>query len=118
MELRAQYEAAEAREADRRQSGVEGGATTEEEPEEEAGAEDGAKVKKKKKVAAEPKPKRTRTPKQIRQRVVWVVFDNSHKAVQQFDYSHKQEAVDMAERLKTEKKSTYFVQPVKEEIKD
>jgi len=118
MELRDQYEAAEARDKER-QEGDEGEET--EEVEAEAGEDEGetaAPVKKKKKVAAvkEPKPKRTRTAKVVRQKVVWVVFDNSNKKIQTFPYNQRQSADELVARLMTEKKSTYFVQPVKENM--
>ena len=76
-------------------------------------------VKKKKKAAVkEPKPKRTRAPKHVRQKVVWVVFDNSNKRIAAYDYPKKQEADDHAARLKEEKKMTFYVQPVKEPIEE
>src|SRR4051794_19005037 len=108
MELREQYDAAEAREKDRGDS--EEGES--EEVAEEADGE-GAAVKKKKKNApsTEPKPKGSRAAKIDRQRVVWIVFDNSHKPIQTFAYPRRQEADDLAARLATEKKTTYFVQP-------
>jgi hypothetical protein len=116
LELREQYDAAEAREKDRDES-----EENESEVEEaaEAEAEEGAAVKKKKKKApTEPKPKRSRAAKIVRQRVVWIVFDNAHKPIQTFEYPRRQEAVDLAARLATDKKATYFVQPVKEDLKD
>jgi hypothetical protein len=120
MELRDQYEAAEAREKERQEG-------DEEEDTEEAGAEasedegeaEAAPVKKKKKVVVkEPKPKRTRTAKVVRQKVVWVVFDNSNKKIQTFPYNQRKDADELVARLTTEKKSTYFVQPVKENMED
>jgi len=120
MELRAQYEAAEAREAERKAHSDEEGGSAEEEAEEGGDEEAATAVKKpkKKKAPTEPKPKRSRAAKVVRQRVVWVVYDNSHKPVQTYEYSRKPEAVAHAERLTAEKKSTHFVQPVREDIKD
>jgi hypothetical protein len=126
MELREQYEAAEAREREERQrkAGDEAEAEEEEEETDEADLEEGdeaeeeeeAPVKKKKKAPAkEPRP-RKKTTKQVRRRVVWVVYDNSNKKVAQYDYTKRQEADDHAARLQAEKKQTYFVQPFKEEI--
>jgi hypothetical protein len=123
MELREQYEAAEARE---REGRVAKGDDEEEVEEEEAdegeadeaeeGDEEAAPPKKKKKAPAkEPKP-RKKVVKQVRRRVVWVVYDNSNKKIAQYDYTRKQEADDHAARLQTDKKQTYFVQPFKEEI--
>ncbi len=51
-------------------------------------------------------------------RVVWGVFNNSHQMVAQYDYPQKAEAEAEAERRMTEKKSTHFVQPVKEPIEE
>jgi hypothetical protein len=76
-------------------------------------------VKKKKKAAAkEPKPKRTRAPKHVRQKVVWVVYDNSNKRIATYDYPKKQEAEEHAARLKEDKKMTFYVQPLKENIEE
>lgn len=117
LELREQYDAAEAREREDRdeRSDDEG----EEEPEaSEEGAEEEAAapaVKKRKKAVKESKP-RKKAAKQVRRRVVWVVLDNSNKKIAQYDYSKKQDADEHAARLATEKKQTYFVQPHKEEI--
>jgi hypothetical protein len=116
MELRAEYDAAEARERADKDSG-------DEDEVEEGGAEEGegeaektaVKAKKKKAPAKEPRP-RKKVQKATRKRVVWVVFDNSNKKIQTFEYTRKQEAEDLATRLTTEKKSTYFVQPVKEDM--
>ena len=125
-DLRADYEAAEARrkqDEDEVEGDEEEADDDEDEVEaldEEAEAEEEAPVKKKRKVAApkEPKPKRTRTPKQVRQRVVWVVFDNSSRPVQTFDYNKEKDARELAARLQSEKKSTYFVQPKKEPMEE
>jgi hypothetical protein len=118
MELREQYDAAEARErADRKTGGDEDedlGDLAEDAGDEEAKAP----AKKKKKAPAAGTKTRTKVPKVVRKRVVWVVYDNSNKFVAQFPYTDRAKADEMAERLKTEKKQTYFVQPVKEEIKE
>ena len=137
-DLRADFEAAEARRKGDDEEDVEEGEDAEdedededEEDEEEAaeGDEEGggdeddeeAPPKKKKKPAKpvkEPKPKRVRTPKHIRQKVVWVVFDNSSKRIAAYDYPKKKEAEEHAARLKAEKNQTYFVQPVKENMEE
>ena len=138
-DLRADFEAAEARRKDDDEDVEEEEGEDEDEDEEEeadegeeAEAEPAAEsegdedeeevkpVKKKKKPAKvkEPKPKRVRTPKHVRQRVVWVVFDNSSKRIAAYDYPKKKEAEDHAARLKAEKNQTYFVQPVKEPIEE
>ncbi|MFO0926430.1 MAG: hypothetical protein U0736_05245 [Gemmataceae bacterium] len=122
MELREQYEAAEARERDARVTGEEEdedlGDISEGGDDEAAEGEEKAPVKKaakKKKPATEAKP-RKKAVKVVRKRIVWVVFDNSSKKVAQFDYPKKAEAEALVEKLKAEKKQTYFVQPIKEEI--
>lgn len=109
MELRDQYEAAEARErAEGEPAPVEAGAD---------GAEATVKPAKKRKAAATKEPRsRKKTAKVVRQRIVWVVLDNSAKKVMTFEYTRRQEAYDYAERMQAEKKTTYFVQPLKEPI--
>jgi hypothetical protein len=140
-DLRADFEAAEARRKDDDEDVEDEEAEDEEEDEDEEEAEgeeaegdaegvavgegdeddeEVKPVKKKKKPAKvkEPKPKRVRTPKHIRQKVVWVVFDNSSKRIAAYDYPKKKEAEEHAARLKAEKNQTYFVQPVKEPIEE
>ena len=127
-ELRADYDAAERRQTD---------AGTEEETDEDEGEEgeedeasdevgdeedeDGAPKKKAKKKKAAPKvvkPKRTRIPKVTRMKVVWGVFSNSNQRVAVYEYPKRKEAEEHALRLTTDKKSTHFVQPVKEPIEE
>jgi hypothetical protein len=119
MELREQYDAAEARERDERKTRADDDEEGEEQDEEAGAAEEGeeeaAPVKKKKKPAKESKP-RKKAVKLVRRRVVWIVYDNSYKKVAQYDYTKKSEADEHAARLQTEKKQTYFVQQFKEEI--
>lgn len=96
----------------------------EDEDEEEGGGdeeddEEGApkKKKKKKKVVAAPKPKakpRSRAAKVTRMRVVWGVFSNSNQCVATYEYPKKEQAVEHAAKLTADKRSTHFVQPVKE----
>ena len=129
-DLRADYDAAERRKSDdeepeeeedgdedeeEAEADTEGG--EEDEEGEEAEEEAPAKAKKKK-PAKEPKPKRVRTPKVVRQKVVWVVFNNSNQRVAAYDYPKKKEAEEHAARLMAEKKITFFVQPVKEQMED
>jgi hypothetical protein len=133
LELRAQAEAAE-----RRQQ--EGETDVEEEEEDEdaeesdegeaAGDEEEAagdeeveeEAPKKKKPAKTTKTKpRTRTPKVVRLKAVWKVFDNSNKPVASFDYPKRKEAEDYAIKLASEKKggsATFFVQLVKEQMEE
>jgi cobalamin biosynthesis protein CobT len=89
----------------------------EEEAEEEAPRKKKAKAKAKVKPAA-PKPKRTREKKVVRMKVVWAVFNNSNQRVAAFEYPKKGEADALASKLTTDKKSTHFVQPVKEPIEE
>jgi hypothetical protein len=132
-DLRADYEAAEARrKQDEEVEGDEEETDDEDDDEAEAEAdetdgegeedeEEAPAVKKKKKPAAkEPKPKRTRTPKQVRMKVVWGVFNNSNQRVATFDYPKKQEALEHAAKLQAAKNppQPFFVQPVKEAMED
>jgi hypothetical protein len=103
-----------------------------EEEEEEAAAEEsdegedeeGGKKKKKapKKKAApkakKPATKRVRTPKEVRQKAVWVVFDNSSKRVDTFAYNEKAEAEALLAKKIQEKegKATFYMNLVKEPI--
>lgn len=84
--------------------------------------EDGVPKKKKKKkakVVAKPKAKpRTRTPKIVRMRVVWGVFNNSNQMVATYDYPKKADAEAHAAKLMADKRSTHFIQPVKEAIEE
>jgi hypothetical protein len=50
--------------------------------------------------------------------VTWGVFNNSHQMVAQYDYPKKADADAHAARLMADKKSTHFVQPVKEPIEE
>jgi hypothetical protein len=89
-----------------------------EEGEAEEGDEEEAPKKKKPKPKAKPKPKRTRVAKVTRMRVLWGVFNNSHQMVASFEYAKKDEADAHAAKLIADKKSTHFVQPVKEPIEE
>lgn len=128
-DLRADFEAAERRKQE--------DDTEEEEDEEEDGdesdddaesAEEGADdeedeeaPKKKKKVVDKvAKPKRTRTAKQVRMKVIWGVFNNSNQCVARFDYPKKKEAEEHAAKLSAAKTppQSFFIQPVREPIED
>jgi hypothetical protein len=91
--------------------------------EDEGEGEDEEEKPKPKKKKAPPKPKaprpsRARTPKIVRMRVVWGVFNNSHQVVQEFDYPNKSDAEELAAKLTADKKSghPFFLQPVKKPI--
>src|SRR5262249_42284904 len=125
-DLRADFEAAERRKTDDEDED-EDEETAEAEDAEAGDADDGdgeaeAPPKKKKKAPAvkEPKPRRSRAAKVVRQKVVWGVFNNSNQRVATFDYPKKQDAEEHAAKLKAESKTnqTYFVQPVKEPIEE
>ncbi|MFQ3591981.1 MAG: hypothetical protein SNJ82_02195 [Gemmataceae bacterium] len=117
LELREQYEAAEKREQAEKLEAELGEAVADD------GSDDSGEIKTKKKKAAkkaigEAKPRKSKAKAVTRKRIVWVVYDNSHKEVARFPYLQRKEAEEKAEQLKTDKKQTYFVQPFKEEIKE
>ena len=62
--------------------------------------------------------KRTRVAKVVRMRVTWGVFNNSHQMVAQYDYPKIEDAKAHAAKLMADKKTTHFVQPVKEPIEE
>ncbi|HEY1860984.1 MAG TPA: hypothetical protein VGG61_11545 [Gemmataceae bacterium] len=136
-EKRAEVEAFERRKDEDETEKEEGEDEDEEEDAEEeeeaeageaAGAEDGAegdeeeapkKKKKEPKPKAKPKAKakpRTRTPKIVRMKVVWGVFNNSNQRVATYEYPQRKAADEHAAKLMTDKRTTHFVQPVKEPI--
>jgi hypothetical protein len=132
-ELRADYDAAERRKGDEEEGEEVEGEEGEEDEEEATGEEEGDEEEgegdeeeappKKKKPVKEPKPKpkakpRTRTPKVTRMKVVWGVFNNSNQRVAVFDYPKRKEADEKAAQLTADKKSTHFVQPVKEPMEE
>src|SRR5436305_863105 len=94
---------------------AEGEGEGESESEDEGGDDEEAEVKpKKKKAPAKPKAKpkakapakpRTRTAKVTRMRVVWVIYNNSHQQVEEFDYPKKKEAEEALTRLQSERKT-------------
>jgi hypothetical protein len=122
-DLRADYDAAERRKDDEEESdeGVEDEeeqdrAETDEDGSEEA--EEGPKPKKKKVEKAAKPRSRARASKMVRMRVVWGVFSNSNQCVATYEYPRRKEADEHAARLANEKRSTFFVQPVKEPIEE
>ena len=136
-DLRADFEAAERRKNDDEEEVAEEGeeeGDDEDEEEEEAGEEaaededelgdeDAPAPKKRKAAAKEPKVKakakpRSRAAKVVRMKVVWGVFNNSNQRVAVYEYPKRKEADDHAARLTADKKSTHFVQPVKEAIEE
>jgi cobalamin biosynthesis protein CobT len=130
-DLRADYEAAERRkqedEEDELEDEEEGESDeledeieAEEEGEEEEEEEEEAPKKKKKAAPKEAKPKRSRTAKHVRMKVVWGVFNNSNQCVAKFDYPKRKEAEEHAAKLAAAKTppQPFFVQPIKEPIED
>jgi hypothetical protein len=126
MDKRREAEAAEAREKDDESE-------VEEEAEEEAEAdadegddEEGGKKKKPAKKKAPKKPatakkpttKRSRAAKEVRRKAVWVVFDNSNKPVGTFPFNQKEEAEAALAKKIEEKKGTFFLNLIKEEMKE
>ena len=125
-DLRADYDAAERRKQEDEDE-VEGDEEETDESDEEIEAEgegdeeeEEAPKKKKKPAAKEAKPKRTRTPKHVRMKVVWGVFNNSNQCVAKFEYPKRKEADDHAAKLAAAKNppQPFFVQPVKEPIEE
>lgn len=109
---------------DEEEEGEEGEEGDEDEDEDEEGEldEDEEAPKKKKKPAKVAKPKaakpRSRAAKAVRMRVVWGVFNNSNNMVTTYEYPKKAEAEAHAARLTQDKRSTHFIQPVKEPIEE
>ncbi len=130
-DLRADYEAAERRKQEEDEDELEDEEEESDELEDEAEAEDEgdeegeveeeeAPKKKKKTPVKEAKPKRSRTAKQVRMKVVWGVFNNSNQCVAKFDYPKRKEAEDHAAKLAAAKTppQPFFVQPVKEPMEE
>jgi hypothetical protein len=136
MEKRAEHEAYERRQAedeeDRGDDDDDDDDDGDEEEEDSAEEEGGAREegddeeappppkKKPKKPAKEPKKAkpRSRTPKITRMKLVWGVFNNSNVKIATYEYRQKHDAEEHAARLTGEKKSTHFVQPVKEALEE
>ena len=127
-DLRADYEAAERRKSETEEVDEEEaeedegeGEVEEEADEAEDVDEEEEEAPKKRKPVKEPKAKtkpRARTAKVTRMKVVWGVFNNSNQRVAVYDYPKRKEADEHAARLTADKKSTHFVQPVKEPMEE
>jgi cobalamin biosynthesis protein CobT len=124
-DLRADFEAAERRkqEDDEEEEGDEEesdeadeSAEADGDESEEGDEEEEEAPKKKKKVVKAVKPKRTRTPKHVRMKVIWGVYNNSNQCVAKFDYPKRKEAEEHAAKLSAAKNppQTFFIQPIKE----
>ncbi|HEX3870306.1 MAG TPA: hypothetical protein VHV77_07720 [Pirellulales bacterium] len=59
---------------------------------------------------------RAKTPKEVRLKAFWGVFNQSLKRVALFEYSERKQADKKAAELTTSQKTPHFVQPVKEVI--
>jgi len=121
LDRRREAEAVEAREQEEgREDEEEAEAEEEAEGDEGEGDDEGAAKKKpaKKKAPAVKKApaKRVRAQKEVKHRAVWVVFDNSSKRVETFPYNQKAEAEALLARKQEEKKGTFYLNLVKEEI--
>lgn len=68
-----------------------------------------------KKAAPKRKP-RTKTPKEVRLKAFWGVFNQSMKRVAMYEYSERKQADKKAQELTVSQKSPHFVQSVKEAI--
>ena len=102
--LREENDAAEERDAD------------EADRDEEEGSDE-EKPKKKKAAKAPVKRKsRSKTPKEIRLKAFWGVFNQSLKRVAMFEYSQRKHADKKAAELTASQKTPHFVQIVKEPI--
>ncbi len=77
-----------------------------------------AKAAAPKKAPAEKKkaPKRVRTPKEVRLKAFWGVFNQSMRRVSLFEFNERKQADKKAAELTKSGKSPHFVQPVKEQI--
>ena len=84
---------------------------------EEAAASAGAAAKGTEEKKAAPKRKtRSKTPKEIRLKAFWGVFNQSLKRVAMYEYSERKQADKKAQELTASQKTPHFVQPVKEVI--
>ena len=127
-DLRADYEAAERRKEEEQDEEEETDEEGDEEDEEKAEDEvdedeidEEEGTPKKRKPVKEPKPKtkpRSRSAKITRMKVVWGVFNNANQRVAVYEYPKRKEAEEHASRLTADKKSTHFVQPVKEPMEE
>jgi hypothetical protein len=103
--------------SDEEEEEAEGGEEEGEGGEEDEEAKPKAKPKKKKVVKAPAKP-RARASKQVRQKVVWGVFNNSNQQVATYPYPQEDDARAHADRLIADKKTNHFVQRVKVPIEE
>jgi len=103
---------------DEDEEGEEEGEAEAEEGEEEEGGdeddEDAPKKKKKAKPKKAPAPKRTRsTKKVVRQKAVWVIFDNSSKQIETFPFNQRNAAEKLLAEKAEDTKKGYYLQMIK-----
>jgi hypothetical protein len=130
MEKRAEYEAYEATQRQKsedeteeldEEDGEEEETDSEAEEangEEEDGDEEAPRPAKRKPAKETKTRPRSRAAKVPRMKVVWGVFNNSNQRVATYEYPKRREAEEHAARLQTEKKATFFIQPVKEPFEE
>jgi hypothetical protein len=114
-ELRAAYDAAEQRKDDDDKD-LSDEAEEEEEADEEEESDDDEEVTEKPATRKASTKSRTRVSAPTRLRIVWGVYDNTHKCVATYDYPRRGEADAHASRLTAEKKNMHYVQPIKETL--
>ena len=112
-ELRAQNDAAEAREKTKKPA-------KEKATKEKAAKEKPAKAKKEK-AAKEPgkaakKPSRKKAAKEVRMKAYWGVFNQGMKRLALFEYSDRKAAEKKAAELMSSSRASHFIQLVKEAI--
>ncbi len=84
---------------------------------EEAAESAGVAAKSPDEKKAAPKRKtRAKTPKEVRLKAFWGVFNQSMKRVALYEYSERKQADKKAQELTASQKTPHFVQPVKEVI--
>jgi len=79
-------------------------------------AEDKKTADKKLPVEKKKAVKRVRTPKEVRLKAFWGVFNQSLRRVALFEFDERKQADKKAQELTKSGKSPHFVQPVKEVI--
>ena len=70
------------------------------------------------KVKKAPAKRKPKVVKEVRQRAIWVVFDNGSKRVGTFPYAQRKEAEELMAAKIEEKKATFFSLLVKEPIEE
>jgi hypothetical protein len=127
-ELRNDFDAAERRQQDVEEKNDLDSAEDEEQDEQDEVESDEAeseetdqaeeKAPRKRSAGKTSRPRRARAAKMPRLKVVWGVFNNANQQVAVFEYPQRKEAEELVLKLREEKKSTFFVQPVKEPIEE